>query len=102
MVSNSDYKNFVVLYSDFNQTQLKALFQNSSKAYQTSEFDKNGFVFAPFDLSQPTYIIPDDISEHATYKLPKVKDSFFSSQIQTTNAKAHKKLIKKAKQSTKN
>ena len=85
-----------VLYSDFNQTQFKALFQNSSKAYQTSEFDKNGFVFAPFDLSQPTYIIPDDISEHATYKLPKVKDSFFSSQIQTTNAKAHKKLIKKA------
>lgn len=85
-----------VLYSDFNQTQFNAIFQNSSKAYQTSEFDKNGFVFAPFDLSQPTYIIPDDISEHTTYNLPKFKDSFFSSQIQTTNAKAHKKLIKKA------
>ena len=40
-----------VLYSDFNQTQFKALFQNSSKAYQTSEFDKNGFVFYTLRLS---------------------------------------------------
>ena len=34
-----------VLYSDFNQSKFKALLQNSSKAYQTSRFDKNGFIF---------------------------------------------------------
>ena len=85
-----------VLYSDFNQSKFKALLQNSSKAYQTSRFDKNGFIFAPYDLNQPTYIIPDDMSEHATYKLPEANGSFFSSVIQTTNAIDHKKLIAKA------
>ena len=84
-----------VLYSDFNKTQFKAIFQNSSKAYKTSGFNKDGFVFVPFDLNQPAYIIPNNLSEQACYKLPQSKDSFFSSKIQTFNEKAHKELIKK-------
>ena len=85
-----------VLYSDFNKTQFKAIFQNSSKAYKTSGFDEDGFVFAPFNLNQEAYIIPNNLSEQASYKLLQSKDSFFSSKIQTFNKKAHKELIKKA------
>mgnify|MGYP001362958590 CR=1 FL=1 len=53
-----------VLYSDFNQNLIKALFQTNAKSYQTSKFNESGFVFAPFDLkNQPTYIIPEPVSE---------------------------------------
>lgn len=86
-----------VLYSDFNQNVIKALFQTNSKSYQTSKFNESGFVFAPFDQkNQPTYIIPEPVSESLEFNLKSKSPSFLSSQNSKSNAEVHKNLIKKA------
>ena len=91
-----------VLYSDFNQNSIKALFQNNAKSYQTSKFNESGFVFAPFDLkNQPTYIIPEPVSESLEFNLKSKSPSFLFSQNSKSNAEVHKNLIKKAIQSIK-
>ena len=86
-----------VLYSDFNQNLIKALFQTNAKSYQTSKFNESGFVFAPFDLkNQPTYIIPEPVSEFLEFNLKRKSPSFLSFQDLKSSAEVHKNLIKKA------
>ena len=91
-----------VLYSNFNQNDIKALFQTNAKSYKTSKFNESGFVFAPFDLkNQSTYIIPEPVSESLEFNLKSKSPSFLSFQNLKSNAEAHKNLIKKAIQSIK-
>ena len=89
-----------VLYSNFNNNTIEALLQTNAKSYQSSRFNEVGFVFAPFNLKkQPTYLIPESVSEVLEFNLKSKSTSFLYSQNSKSNPKVHKNLIKKAIQS---
>lgn len=85
-----------VLYSDFGKQSIHALLQLDSKIHQVSFFTESGFVFAPFDLEFPTYIIPTTSSEQLY--IDKIPDypTALTSLDKTSESSAHKHLIKKA------
>ena len=58
-----------VAYSKPNETSVKALLQKNTNIYHTDSFFESGFVFAPFDASQDTIIMPLEASETLTCEL---------------------------------
>lgn len=47
-----------VAYRKPNETQLKSLLQKDASLHETDDFTESGFVFAPFDNSKKTILIP--------------------------------------------
>lgn len=85
-----------VLYSDFGEQSMQALFQLDAKAYKTSFYTESGFVFAPFDLDLPTYIIPTTSSERL--HIDEIPDypTALEYLAKTSESTSHKHLIQKA------
>lgn len=72
----------LVLYRMPNSNEFKCIFQNDSSINYTSDYSENGFVFAPFNDSEKTLIIPFSKSERESYST-KIID--FDSQQKADN-----------------
>lgn len=85
-----------VLYSDFGKNSIQAQLQSNAEVYKTSSFTEQGFVFAPFDLEVPTYIIPNASSELLQiHEIPDYTRAF-TPVANSSESSPHKQLIKKA------
>jgi len=85
-----------VAYRKSKDSTIKALLQNNNTIYNTQEFVESGFVFAPFDTSEDTVLIPLEKSECLTCEL-ELLDSQHSSENEivatTTGKDNHIKLV---------
>ncbi|PTX62801.1 isochorismate synthase [Kordia periserrulae] len=80
-----------VAYRKPNATKVKAVFQHSDTLHTVTDFSESGFVFAPFDTSQQTILIPfDEVleGELETVTLPKT-----TTEALMPSAEAHKKHL---------
>ncbi|EGV44911.1 isochorismate synthase [Bizionia argentinensis JUB59] len=50
-------------YRNPGATAIKSFLQNDNTLYKTTDFTESGFVFAPFNLEDPSVLIPVDASE---------------------------------------
>lgn len=55
-----------VIYRAPNATEVNGLFQNDDTVYNTVDFSDSGFVFAPFDATEKSILIPFNDSEFYT------------------------------------
>ena len=85
-----------VLYSSFNDDSCHAFFQSDKKSHIVSDFSESGFIFAPFDLNRPTYIIPNLKSELINFTPRFIKKSPSLFQEIQNDPKVHVKLVKQA------
>ena len=93
-----------VVYNKPNDTTVFGLFQRNDTLYNiTSDFNKSGFVFAPFNSSETTILFP---LEHSEF----IKTSFvnqyfkFKKELDTNNSSnsEHVKIVQKAIDAIKN
>lgn len=100
--SEKHYKNKrpFVMYRKPNQTTIYGFFQNCDTLFATENYNTPGFVFAPFDSSLPTYILPtsecDVLSEELTDSILFQKKNRISFDANEDSKKDHLHLIKKA------
>ena len=52
-----------VIFSLPNQTTISAMLQQNAKAYSLDGLNNNGFIFAPFNYTEPSFFIPESDSE---------------------------------------
>jgi len=78
-----------VLFRKPNQTIGKAYFQQDNDTYFSSNFSKNGFVFAPFDAENKTLFIPFSITDEFTFKTEKSTPNL-TSKIKSNASKLEK------------
>ena len=91
-----------VIYNKPNDLIVKALFQKTDNIYTTEDFEGKGFVFAPFDDSNATVLMPLDESEFFTCKFehsPVSHTSNSNSEIGDSDKDFHLKLIQNGIQS---
>ncbi len=87
---------------------IKAFLQSNSKIYKTQDFSESGFVFAPFDATNPKFLIPADHSEflETTFDLSEVDKNSRKSTIGETEhetvRKQHIVLVEKGIDQIKN
>lgn len=52
-----------VVYRKPRETNINALLQTTNNLYNVSDFTEKGFVFSPFDDTEPSVLIPEELSE---------------------------------------
>lgn len=85
-----------VIYSSFGQHSFKALFQKNANSYTVNDYTESGFVLAPFDSNQNTYLIPNDNSEALNFKMDYFEQKRFSYTTSTPDADGHIKMVNEA------
>lgn len=85
-----------VLYSDFDENTIHAQLQTDEKTYMTSSYHEQGFVFAPFDLKIPTYLIPASVSEVFITDSVPVSATSLRPSVSVSNSTLHKNLVSRA------
>ena len=88
-----------VLYKKPNDNSIFGFFQKNTTLYATESYQTSGFIFAPFDDTFPTYIIPknesDFISEYIEFKDVKINSTTISNNS-TEKKEQHIDLVDKA------
>jgi len=87
-----------VAYRNPNDSVAKVLLQNTDKLYTTQDFEESGFVFAPFDNSQKTILIPFEDSEYLTCELDDTirnNSSQKTIEVNDVEKKYHLNLVQK-------
>jgi len=75
-----------VVYSKPNDTFVKGFLQNNNTLYTTQDFKETGFVFAPFDDSNQTVLIPLENSESLTCEIEaSILNDSTQNNIETNN-----------------
>ena len=85
-------------YRKPNDSVAKALLQNTDNLYTTQEFKESGFVFAPFDNSQQTVLIPLEGSEFLTCEIEDGTNSNSSKnnvEVKDVDKESHLNLVEK-------
>lgn len=85
-----------VLYSDFGQSIIKAIFQTNSQTFIVKDFNESGFVFSPYNLINNSYIIPTEFSERQEYNFLKSERNKKYLKFSDNDSKNHKILVNKA------
>ncbi|GAB4166320.1 MAG: chorismate-binding protein [Winogradskyella sp.] len=86
-----------VVYSRAINSIIKCCLQKNDVLHKTSGFTESGFVFAPFDLSNNTIILPKDECEHHTIEISDidVEEDFKRMSIENTGKAEHIQLVTK-------
>ncbi|PHR72248.1 MAG: isochorismate synthase [Lutibacter sp.] len=86
------------MYRKPNSEFGKAVFQEDSKTYFTSDYSENGFVFAPFNSDKKTLLIPFAVADRFSFITPEI-ETFSVSEIKNNTSgiekKQHEKLVQK-------
>lgn len=95
----SQYRNQLpfVAYRKPNDIEVKALLQNNTDLYFTNDFSEKGFVFSPFDNTENTVLIPNEVSKtiSASYEPSKgVKLSHVDSFSNEASKEFHINLVR--------
>ena len=86
----------VCLYRKPFETEVKAVFQSSRKVYYASDFDKRGFVFAPYKSGEsPVLLIPDDEAK-APFTIAKIETAADSFPSYDAGKSEYLELVQKA------
>lgn len=88
-----------VAYRKPNDNQLKSLIQKDSTLHEVVDFTESGFVFAPFDDSGKSILIPLSNSTYINSNFVISRDAEISHKVMNlskTNKQFHIKLVKKA------
>ena len=85
-----------VIYSDFGMKNFHCLFQKDQKTYTTENYTESGFVLAPFNSKNLTYLIPDSHSNFYRYEFNDVLNIKSNITSEETDYKKHIKLVNKA------
>ena len=88
---NNHYSNkfpFVV-YKKGNQNQISAYLQEDNKLYKLKDFTECGFVMAPFNLEESSYIIPQNRSKNI--EITHIFESVFKESKSIANEDAYSK-----------
>ncbi|CAM3384073.1 isochorismate synthase [Aequorivita lipolytica] len=88
----------LVVYSFPQQNTVTALLQKTNELFDISEFNANGFVFAPFDYKNSTCFIPESNSEKLQSELIESEINLASVKVNEDNSeeKIHLQLVQKA------
>lgn len=90
-----------VIYRKPGEKEVKALLQNSADLFTTEDFSESGFVFAPFDTSKKSILIPESNFEKLNFELVISEEvsapgTFQKEEISEETRLAHIELVKKA------
>ena len=85
-----------VLYSDFGQSIIKAIFQTKSQTFIVKDFNESGFIFSPYNFINNSYIIPNEFSERQDFNFLKSEISEKNLKFSDNDSKNHKILVAKA------
>lgn len=80
-----------VMYRKADSMTLHAIFQENNQVYEVADYTVSGFVFAPFDTSDKTVIIP---SEKSYYCNATILSQTISSEKRTSEKSANSFLVK--------
>ncbi|MFI2742330.1 chorismate-binding protein [Zhouia sp. PK063] len=88
-----------VAYRKPNDKVVNAFFQSDDIAYEVKDFSESGFVFAPFDVNEKTYIIPAknaiQIQEILNIEELPFKENSDKEVVLTEQKLHHQQLVKK-------
>lgn len=88
-----------VAYRKPNETQVQVFLQKTNRAFYTHSFSEEGFVFAPFDLSENTLFIPKQEADVLQTEIQKKDPQANSAQNlikgDEANREAHLRLVEK-------
>ncbi len=87
-----------VCYRLPNQSEVKAIFQNTADLWQTSNFTESGFVFAPYNIHKQAVLIPNSQSQRFSFDYQKSDTATSTKTTPQTNIgkEKHLNLVKKA------
>lgn len=94
-----------VVYRKPNSISVKALLQNDSDLHITRDFTESGFVFAPFDDSEATVLIPANKSQSliTDFEVSEtIEKSHFNPVVNDTQKQQHIALVEKGIEAIKN
>lgn len=87
-----------VMYRKPNAKLSKAVFQQDNKTYFSSNFSKNGFIFAPFNSDEKTLLIPFSTADKFSFKMDDIltlEASEIKSNTSEVERTRHEKLVQK-------
>ena len=86
-----------VFYKKPNSKYIKAIVQKNQKLYNTDDYTESGFVFAPFDETKNTVLIPKDQTDEFIFNLPKpqILSGSSSHKIAVKKKRLHYRLVLK-------
>src|SRR5690606_37981492 len=87
-----------VAYRKPRVNSIQALLQHDNHFHQIADYNESGFVFAPFDDSQPAVLIPSSHSKSIQIEFEVSKDTFVShssSDIEVEQKQNHVSLVQK-------
>jgi isochorismate synthase len=86
-----------VVYSRAINSIIKCWLQNDDTLHITSDFTESGFVFAPFDLSDKSILLPETECEHLTLEISNLdlEENFKTTTIENYGEEQHMQLVTK-------
>lgn len=99
-----------VCYRKPGEAEAYLMLQCDKQSHTVSSFDESGFVFAPFNAEENSYLIPQEESENISFQLPdilagdEIKNETFSGSFSGMEAdqKIHENLVQKGVDSIEN
>ena len=91
----------LVAYRKPSESKVQAFLQQEEELYTTEDFSESGFVFAPFDASRKSILIPENASEKLIFEQGVSEESSASGntteeEISEEKKSAHIQLVEKA------
>lgn len=93
-----------VVYNKPNTTTIKGLFQNNNELYTSKKYNESGFIFAPFNHSDSSIVIPENQSLFIQEKIDLDNNSITNNNfdIDSSSKQNHIELVQKGINAIKN
>lgn len=93
-----------VVYNKPNTTTIKGFFQNNNELYTSKEYNESGFIFAPFNDSDSSIVIPENQSLFIQEKINLDNCSIINNNfdIDSSSKQNHIELVQKGIDAIKN
>ncbi len=86
-----------VVYRKPKEQNVRAVFQEDAQVNHVQDFKETGFIFAPFDKSSPSVLIPTDRTLEALYDsgIPKIKSKEITVTTSAEQREFHVNLVQR-------